>query len=176
MKEITHDLNHDSTFYCTHNQFCVQEYKVNVYSTWDVYKFESLFKNFIPIHSWKFFVRQFFDQFSWFKITIKVSKWHKNGMNSIKMIKPSFTRNWSYKHSDLFLRNSFRKFTTIFLGIPNGISLHLFTRMTKIYRLHRIQNMTLQFSNEYLYFRSLCNYIKKSQNQTHLSVTFLNDG
>ena len=107
--------------------------------------------------------------------TIKVSKWHKNGMNSIKMIKPSFTRNWSYKHSDLFLRNSFREFTTIFLGIPNGISLHLFTRMTKIYRLHRIQNMTLQFSNEYLYFRSLCNYIK-SQNQTHLSVTLLNDG
>ena len=56
-----------------------------------------LFKNFIPIHSWKFFVRQFFDQFSWFKITIKVSKWHKNGMNSIKMIKSSFTRKWSHK-------------------------------------------------------------------------------
>ena len=34
MKEITHDLNHDLTFYCTHNQLCVPQYKVNVYSTW----------------------------------------------------------------------------------------------------------------------------------------------
>ena len=30
VKEITHDLNHDLTFYCTHNQLCVPQYKVNV--------------------------------------------------------------------------------------------------------------------------------------------------
>ena len=30
MKEITHDSNHDLTFYCTHNQLCVPKYKVNV--------------------------------------------------------------------------------------------------------------------------------------------------
>ena len=36
VKEITHDLNHNLTFYCTHNQLCVPQYKVNVYSTWDV--------------------------------------------------------------------------------------------------------------------------------------------
>ena len=36
VKEITHDLNHDLTFYCTHNQLCVPQYKVNVYSTWDI--------------------------------------------------------------------------------------------------------------------------------------------
>ena len=29
-KEMTHDLKHDLTFYCTHNQFCVPQYKVNV--------------------------------------------------------------------------------------------------------------------------------------------------
>ena len=29
VKEITHDLNHDLTFYCTHNQSCVPQYKVN---------------------------------------------------------------------------------------------------------------------------------------------------
>ena len=28
--EITQDLNHDLTFYCTHNQLCVPQYKVNV--------------------------------------------------------------------------------------------------------------------------------------------------
>ena len=27
---MTHDLNHDLTFYCTHNQMCVPQYKVNV--------------------------------------------------------------------------------------------------------------------------------------------------
>ena len=79
----------------------------------------SLFKNFIPIHSWKFFVRQFFDQFSWFKITIKVSKWHKNGMNSIKMIKSSFTLKWSYKSQ------WFRNYMKLVLGILNGISLDI---------------------------------------------------
>ena len=36
VKEITHYLNHDLTFYCTHNQFCVPQSKINVYSTWDV--------------------------------------------------------------------------------------------------------------------------------------------
>ena len=30
VKEITHDLNHDLTFYCKHNQLCVPQYKVNV--------------------------------------------------------------------------------------------------------------------------------------------------
>ena len=30
VKEITHDLNHDLTFYYTHNQLCVPQYKVNV--------------------------------------------------------------------------------------------------------------------------------------------------
>ena len=29
MKEITHDFNHHLTFYCTHNQLCVPQYKVN---------------------------------------------------------------------------------------------------------------------------------------------------
>jgi hypothetical protein len=29
-KKITHDLNHDLTFYCTHNQLCVPQYEVNV--------------------------------------------------------------------------------------------------------------------------------------------------
>ena len=29
MKGITHDLIHDLTFYCTHNQLCVPQYKVN---------------------------------------------------------------------------------------------------------------------------------------------------
>ena len=37
MKEVTHDLSHDLTFYCTHNQLCVPQNKVNVYSTWDIY-------------------------------------------------------------------------------------------------------------------------------------------
>jgi hypothetical protein len=30
VKEITHYLNHGLTFYCTHNQLCVPQYKVNV--------------------------------------------------------------------------------------------------------------------------------------------------
>ena len=30
VKEITHDLNHDLTFYCIHNQLSVPQYKVNV--------------------------------------------------------------------------------------------------------------------------------------------------
>ena len=33
---MTHDLNHDLTFHCTHNQLCVPQYKVNVQSTWDI--------------------------------------------------------------------------------------------------------------------------------------------
>ena len=135
----------------------------------------SLFKNFIPIHSWKFFVRQFFDQFSWFKITIKVSKWHKNGMNSIKMIKSSFTRKWSYKSQWSMFKKLIQKLHEASFRHSKWDFIRLFTQLTNIYRLHRIQNMSLQFSNEYLYFRSLCNYIK-SQNQTHLSVTLLNDG
>ena len=36
VKWITHDLNHDLTFYCTHNQLCVPQYKVNVWSTWSL--------------------------------------------------------------------------------------------------------------------------------------------
>ena len=28
MKEIIHDLNHDLTYDCTHNQLCVPQYKV----------------------------------------------------------------------------------------------------------------------------------------------------
>ena len=27
-----HDVNHDLTFYCTHKQLCVPQYKVSVYS------------------------------------------------------------------------------------------------------------------------------------------------
>ena len=30
VKGKTHDLNHDLTFYCTHIQLCVPQYKVNV--------------------------------------------------------------------------------------------------------------------------------------------------
>ena len=30
VKEITHNWNHDLTFYCTHNRLCVPQYKVNV--------------------------------------------------------------------------------------------------------------------------------------------------
>jgi hypothetical protein len=29
VKEISHDLSHDLTFYCTHNHLCVSQYKVN---------------------------------------------------------------------------------------------------------------------------------------------------
>ena len=30
VKEKTHDLNYDLSFYCTHNQLCVPQYKVDV--------------------------------------------------------------------------------------------------------------------------------------------------
>ena len=36
MKLITHDSNHDLSFYCTYNQLCWLQYKVNVLSTWDI--------------------------------------------------------------------------------------------------------------------------------------------
>ena len=35
-EKITPDLNHDLIFYCTHNQLCVPQYKVNVLSTYDI--------------------------------------------------------------------------------------------------------------------------------------------
>ena len=33
---MTHDLSHDLTFYSTHNQLCVPQYKINVQSTWEI--------------------------------------------------------------------------------------------------------------------------------------------
>ena len=33
---LNHDLNHDLTFYCIHNQLWMPQYKVNVQSTWDI--------------------------------------------------------------------------------------------------------------------------------------------
>ena len=41
MKEITHDLNHDLTFYCRHYQLCVPQYKVNV-RVLGIYNFEQM--------------------------------------------------------------------------------------------------------------------------------------
>ena len=39
MKEITHDLNHDLTFYCTHNQLCVPQYIRSLFRVLGIYNF-----------------------------------------------------------------------------------------------------------------------------------------
>ena len=50
MKEITHDLNYDLIFYCSHDPFCMPEDKVSVSSTWDIFFWQNyefmFFENF----------------------------------------------------------------------------------------------------------------------------------
>ena len=55
VKEITHDLNHDLTFYCTHNQLCVPQYKVNALG---IYNFGFN----MTLNEWKLIASQNFDR------------------------------------------------------------------------------------------------------------------